>query len=161
MSEGQLAKENQRFEIPWTTADIALLIDLNKQGLSSTQIAAHFKGRTRNSIIGKLCRLRIASGYKPPLKSKGPARLKKPKVPKVPRIVTTSINAFELPAEVVDVAREDGKTLLELNPCDCRWPYGLTDYYFCARPRMDGSSYCPGHDRYSKPRVLTCRTMAA
>jgi GcrA cell cycle regulator len=39
--------------------------------------------------------------------------------------------------------------LLELGPCDCRYPYGDgcegSPYLFCGNRQDDNSSYCPAH----------------
>jgi GcrA cell cycle regulator len=40
------------------------------------------------------------------------------------------------------------KTLLELEPCDCRWPIGeprQDDFRFCGEPSLDGRPYCAHH----------------
>lgn len=37
------------------------------------------------------------------------------------------------------------KTLLELEPNDCRYPIGEEDYKFCAKMKECGSSYCKEH----------------
>lgn len=36
-------------------------------------------------------------------------------------------------------------TLVDLEPHQCRWPYGNKPYTFCGLDQYDGSSYCPSH----------------
>lgn len=36
-------------------------------------------------------------------------------------------------------------SLLELEPDDCRYPYGEGPITFCGRAKRENSSYCPAH----------------
>ena len=41
-----------------------------------------------------------------------------------------------------------GKTLIEINSCDCRWPIGDpqdANFFYCAAPRDGDSPYCENH----------------
>jgi GcrA cell cycle regulator len=46
------------------------------------------------------------------------------------------------------------KTLRDLEPNDCRYPYGDRIITFCGQPKQEGSSYCPYHHElcYVPPR---------
>lgn len=39
------------------------------------------------------------------------------------------------------------KTLMELGPKECRWPYGDGPFLFCAETAIEGKSYCAAHCR--------------
>jgi GcrA cell cycle regulator len=50
------------------------------------------------------------------------------------------------------------KTLLDLEPGDCRWPIGEPkheDFHFCGRPHAPGRPYCAHHwdMAFQPPRV--------
>ncbi len=136
---------DQRLSIFWSMSELARLVELNDQGLSSTQIAAVLPGRSRNSVIGQLHRSGIASKYAKP-KRKGPPRNKNPR----PRGIKPLELRVEIPVEVIDIERSEGKELFDLRNQDCRWPYGKEDYYFCGKPKLKKSSYCVGHSMMSK-----------
>jgi len=36
-------------------------------------------------------------------------------------------------------------SLLDLEPGECRWPYGDSNFTFCGNPTLDGCSYCHQH----------------
>lgn len=46
---------------------------------------------------------------------------------------------------------QSGKSLMELEPADCRWIIGdpRAEHFFCAQPRLKGSAYCPHHTKRS------------
>lgn len=129
---------------------------LNAEGLSSTQIAARMgNGLSRNSIIGKLTRLAIASGYIP---TPG----KKRNVTKrggglIKRYVRKDLP--ELPPQIAgqDIPLEQRKSFMQLNGHDCRWPYGEVGsegFFFCGA-ETEGASYCPTH--YAQSRTNPSR----
>lgn len=54
---------------------------------------------------------------------------------------------------------EQRKTLIDLEPHHCRWPFGdprESSFYFCGANKAAGFSYCAGHLRLSMQEV-TCR----
>jgi GcrA cell cycle regulator len=36
-------------------------------------------------------------------------------------------------------------SLLDLEPGNCRWPFGNGPFLFCGHPSMEGSKYCTPH----------------
>jgi GcrA cell cycle regulator len=38
-----------------------------------------------------------------------------------------------------------GKALIDLEPNDCRYPYGDGPFTHCGHPQLAGRPYCPGH----------------
>lgn len=139
----------------WTDDDVALMLKLIGEGISSTAIGLRF-GLTRNAVMGKLHRLKfkigdlngfnvrrssqvrlhrvrprlaLYDGWQPPGKSKV---LKfKPRAPK--------------PKPVVNLDHKC--TIMRLGPGTCRWPLwgeADTDRFYCGAP-IAGKTYCTAH----------------
>lgn len=132
-------------EEAWPDARVQQLTTLFAQGLSRGQIARTMK-LSRNSIIGKVLRLKLTRDTKrpeqvhdrivkvrtAPVANRGPVK---------PRAVTS---VEPTPLEI------DGKciTLLELKDHHCKWPVGdPTDkaFHFCGLAPHPGRPYCPAH----------------
>ena len=118
---------------------------------SAAEIAMVMNGQgytfTRNSIIGVLHRENMTSKDIQSL-------AKKPAAPRPVRERTfTPRIAYELPETIqlrcVEIVPR-GLTVLDLEPNDCRWPYGDDAITFCGGPRMNGSSYCVPHFHLSR-----------
>ena len=146
----------------WTSERIEELTKLWARGYSAGQIAVLMGDTSRNAVVGKVHRLGLAgrvtqvckprSSYgKPKPKPKSPAAshpwsAKKGKAVtqlKEPQPLRTDANAPE------DIGA-NRKTLIELDAIDCRWPIGnpgQQDFHFCARPKVDATSYCEYHAR--------------
>lgn len=137
---------------------------LIKDGLSYLQIA-HRMGRSRSAIAGECFRLglRRAIQHKggislsrlEPLPAPPPTLwqdLQKPPIrkPRKPRSLI-ELKAIEEQAQIKRKPRPrlvEHKALLELNACDCRWPYGepgTKDFFFCAAEVVAGHPYCEAH----------------
>ena len=74
---------------------------------------------------------------------------KKERKPKGPHYLPTKSVAKqrELTAlRCVEIAPRN-LTILELEPNDCRYPYGEQVITFCGHPKESGSSYCFPHQR--------------
>lgn len=143
----------------WTAERIELLRKLYDQGLSASQIAAQLGDVTRNAVIGKTMRLKLRRrGYNP---NSIPAA--QPTKKRRVRFVAANTNSTAIRTfvthepttldrlrcvEVVPL----GKTLIELEPDDCRYPYGDQVITFCGHP-SDGI-YCPAHDALVHRRSL-------
>lgn len=117
-------------------------------------------GISRSAVAGRRLRLDLPMRGKPsPLKGKTrdawhrtkpakPSRGKKPE--KKRKRVWYSLPPLppqpELPASAIPL--EQRKTLFELRPHDCRYPYGdpgTPEFFFCGAAQERGSSYCPVH----------------
>ena len=128
----------------WTTTEDELLTTLWNKGKTSTEIANEV-GRSRNSVIGRVHRLRelgvnlSARGRVVPKQ----IRTKKPKVEK-PKVEKAKV--------VVGITL--ATSLLKLRPNQCRWPLETT---FCDAEREPGRPYCEHHRKMSfrpaPPRV--------
>lgn len=58
-----------------------------------------------------------------------------------------------------EIPVDQRKALIELEPRDCRWPFGdpqASGFFFCAAPAIHCGSYCSAHSRiaYNLPRHL-------
>ena len=140
----------------WTEDRTEMLRKLWAVGqLSCSGIAAEMgDGVTRNAIIGKVHRLqlngRVYGSKRTPEQIEAAKRRKADRLNErrrteraktfTPRITVTNLEALRC-VEVEPL----GKTLLELGPNDCRYPFGDGPYTFCGHPQFDGSSYCGGH----------------
>lgn len=144
----------------WSDDQIRKLARLWGDGYSAGEIVAHFQGKfTRSAIIGKIHRLGISGRSKQQRRKGAPPgafgldlkKSKKPKpaprqdgYPKMPR----------LKSEPVPEPRADDiatKTLVELEPDDCRWrvdrPFRNQPYGFCAKEALPGLTFCETHAR--------------
>ncbi len=146
---------------------------------SSTQIADKLREEghafTRNSIVGLVHRMGLGAenkseehknanrrgGIKVP-------RIRVPRQPKEPRehkprnrFVRSNGNSNHLrlivsreSAAVIKI-RCDGVSprrlsLTELEPNDCRFPYGDGPFTFCGHPKMEGQSWCESHFHWTR-----------
>jgi GcrA cell cycle regulator len=158
-------------ESPWTEQRIARLRELHAEGWSFSEIAADLgEGLTRNACIGKAARIGLPGRERnAPKRGTTKRRQAPPKLRIVRRLQRT--NPFNNDMKVVetvegdepistldpnDIPVEQRKTLLELEPNDCRWPYGdpgKDNFFFCGAPKVDGFSYCGTHRRVSRSRA--------
>ena len=107
---------------------------------------------TRNSVIGKLHRLGLTVDNKEEVHPLTRIDLGGGKTPRVrTRTRSTAFREPTLTREEVTLRCVEieprNLTLLDLEPDDCRFAVNEGDpqFLFCARPKMKGSSYCPGH----------------
>jgi hypothetical protein len=113
-------------------------------------MAAHF-GVSRNTICGKLHRVKIARGI---LEAK--PRIRKPSKtdePRKARKMTLPARAgfvlAKLPVTSVS-APDEGQLASIIDVTGCKWPVKDDEAYvggvaFCNHGTLDGSSYCPYH----------------
>ena len=149
----------------WSEDEDKLLRKRVKDGYSASRIAAELEGRSRNAVIARTHRLRIATGGQP----KHDTRRRGPKLPLKPSrthekrsygfALHKQINLWmarhedkPVPVEPVVVPGEEPTplllSLLELSPRSCRWPHGDPhdeNFGFCGHVSIFGSSYCPYH----------------
>ena len=143
----------------WNDDQVATLKRLWTDGLSATEIAPHIPGTTRNSIIGKVTRLKLNRSSK--AVQKKPSRPKRdPKLVKEENrqrsIILRKQDAPPPPPAIpysedepgVDVTHLLG--VLQLNDTTCRWPHGdplKAGFGFCGQNTKAGSVYCTKHHR--------------
>lgn len=116
-------------------------------GYSAAQIAVILGcGFSRNAIIGQIHRLGLA----PPavLKWKqAPRRAQASRqryIPGTNRFYEAVSNPAEIKLRCVEIVPR-GLILLDLEPGDCRYPYGDETITFCGHPKQEGSQYCTPH----------------
>lgn len=141
----------------WTDEQVDLLKRLWGEGISASQIGDRI-GCSRNAVIGKVTRMRLASrkttrrldGFaaRPKRAAKRP-RLT-PMIKHNPVAELFAADAYVPPAEEIFIPAEERKSLLQLDDTDCRWPIGdplKPDFHFCNRQKMLSLPYCEVHSR--------------
>lgn len=123
---------------PWKTKDIEKVRKLYYDGATFAIIAEKLS-RTRNAIAGLCNRLQFERGPKPV----------KPAAPKVdkgaPEIIAKVKEIVEVFSPPPPREKNQTKSLIELEPRDCRWPIGDSDFQFCAEEIVEGKPYCLKH----------------
>lgn len=134
----------------WNEQRVEQLKTFNAEGVSASIIGGKL-GTTRCAVLGKLNRLGLSNP-----RQKAPPKQPVQRKPII-RIIRMNGNSDKMrvmqsvtgapficvPVNVVPL----NKTLLELEPGECRQPYGDGEYVFCAHPVREGSSYCEVHHR--------------
>ncbi len=138
----------------WSDDRIAQLKYLWQEGLSASQVADTLGGVSRNAVIGKVHRLRLAG--------RGPYP-STPRCPRSPRALrparssrpSSAIAAIEM--DPLPLADGTFATMRSIDTQMCRWPIGdpaTSAFHFCGRPHKEGSSYCEAHAlRAHQPRT--------
>ena len=136
----------------WTDEREKKLKELWSKGHTANQIAAMLGNTTRNAVIGKAHRLKLAaraysknSQTKSTKEQKSQSQITRPeKLSRKARFKSLLLDKSFEP--------ENPKTLEELNDSTCRWPIGHPDekdFYFCGRSSEKGFSYCKLHVLYA------------
>lgn len=121
-------------------------------GLSSAEAAAEINAQfntsySRSAVIGRANRMGLARPSKIAI-----PRKHRPYKPRIRRVNGNS-NAMQVlrPLEIehyklrcVEIVPRH-VSLLDLEPNDCRYPYGDGPITFCGHAKMPGSSYCVPH----------------
>ena len=134
----------------WNEAREAKLKELWDKGHTASQIAEILGDTTRNAVIGKAHRLKLAGRAQ----SKKTAKEKKQfvgNVSKEERYINRRARFKSLLLDK-DFEPENPKKLEELDDNNCRFPVGHPDeedFYFCGRTPVEGFSYCQLHVLYS------------
>lgn len=138
---------------PWSDERTAELTKMYADGYSAGLIADRF-GLSRNSVIGKIFRLGLIVPKKNRVTKQREAAPKKPVERRaISRIVTMgggqriiktseAVERPELRCAEIDPRHLD---IIDLNPGDCRYPFGDGPFTFCGHPVHDRSSYCTAH----------------
>ena len=142
----------------WTDERVELLKKLWADGLSASQIAAELGGITRNAVIGKVHRLGLSGRAKSP-SSTSPRPRKARSSGHMIRVQRPSVRGntslaydyqVEAEPEMLEIPREQRKTLLQLSEKTCHWPVGDPsgpDFFFCGGDTADDKPYCTFHCR--------------
>lgn len=163
----------------WTNERVEQLKKLWEEGLSATQIAIQIGGVSRNSVIGKVHRLKLAGrgrgrkqspkvapekskpksvppdAYKPILKRALVAEVPQVQESKPPVMEPASIETYRLFSNsVVPASRH--LDLHKLTERTCKWPEGdpqTESFSFCGNDSGDTGPYCSYHTRLAyQPR---------
>ncbi len=135
----------------WTEEREQRLRKLWEKGYTASQIAEMLGDTTRNAVIGKAHRLKLAARAaskqsKSPKKQDSVGGLNKQEgyISRKSRFKSLLLDKnFEV---------ENPKKLEELSNKNCRWPIGhpdKEDFYFCGRNPVEGFSYCKLHVLYA------------
>jgi len=136
----------------WTEEREQKLRKLWEEGYTASQIAEMLGGdTTRNSVIGKAHRLKLAA-RKVSKQSKSPK--KKNEVSDLNKQEGYISRRSRFKSLLLDknFETENPKKLEELGDKNCRWPIGHPDeenFYFCGRSPVESFSYCKLHVLYA------------
>lgn len=142
----------------WTLDRTEILRKLWAVGVSFSGIAAELgDGVTRNAVCGKIHRMEFTGPGTYRRQTDEQLQAAKRKRNEIgnerrrerrraqpitfkPKLTITNLEALRC-VEVDPL----GKTLLELGPDDCRYPFGDGPFTFCGHPKLDDYSYCGPH----------------
>lgn len=139
----------------WTAEQDNALKTMWAAGMSGSEIGA-LMGKTRCAILGKVYRLEFgerATGHKAS-KRRTPEQIEATKRAKAERrnerrrtqyvsvVMVKRINLEALRCVEVEPMH---KSLIELDPDGCRYPFGDGPFTFCNHTQFEGSSYCGPH----------------
>ena len=134
----------------WTEEREKKLKELWEKGHTASQIAEMLGGTTRNAVIGKAHRLKLAArAIAKGSVAKNKYQKNQNQAPKPEKLSRKA--KFKSLLLDKNFEPENPKTLEELNDTTCRWPIGHPDekdFYFCGRTPVDGFTYCQLHVLY-------------
>ncbi len=133
----------------WTDERVTLLRQLWGEGKTAAEIAKELgEGVTRNAVIGKAHRLKLASRISPIQQNNKKAALKK-KVEKAKTKVSIAATRQQIVKAVTEKKRTEPAVKLEkLTENMCRWPLGDpkdVNFGFCGCKSETGLPYCAEH----------------
>ena len=143
----------------WTDENIEALKKLWAEGYSASQISARIGG-TRNSVIGKVHRMGLASRVTHNRVSRTSATKLHAEAHRRRANRAARIERSRPPTDTQDmppIVFEDGPgvALLDLEPHHCRWPLGelmRRSTEFCGHDHQPGSPYCAFHHHKAHDR---------
>lgn len=143
----------------WTDERISELTRLWNDGLSTAEIGKML-GISKNAVVGKAHRLRLASRPSPirrmairPSTPRVPRETRMAAMPSLPQTAamnppkTTSVTTSPVPTPQPVRARVEAPAL-QLSNQRCMWPVGHpgdTDFHFCGERALVGKPYCATH----------------
>ena len=135
----------------WTSDREKKLRELWNKGHTAMQIATMLGDTTRNAVIGKAHRLKLAArAQKNNLTPKNKEQKKQAQNAKPEKLSRKA--RFKSLLLDKNFEPENPKKLEELNDTTCRWPIGHPDekdFYFCGRTPINSFSYCKLHMLYA------------
>ena len=148
-----------RISLTWDEDRVQKLKTLWAKGLSVSVIAGQLGGVTRNAVIGKVHRLKLAdraTTKRKPIVRRVPNYAPKrpaPKARKSPWQKHLEALPTDLPppaAIEAPVPLTQRRTVETLEAHHCRWPIGdpqEADFHFCGAKKITGLPYCECHAR--------------
>ena len=136
----------------WTQDKEQKLKELWEKGHTASQIAEILGDTTRNAVIGKAHRLKLAA--RAPSKKSQSSKKEYASTGvqiKDERYISRKSKFKSLLLDK-NFEPENPKTLEELDNNNCRWPIGHPDekkFYFCGRKPIEGFAYCKLHVLYA------------
>jgi len=128
----------------WTEPRVEKLKQLLSDGLSSSQIADELGGVSRNSVIGKIHRLKLdrpTKEYSQQTPKQNFNRwVKKPAEP--------ACDIIPFVETIFTIPNDNNCSLLELTNSKCKWPIGdprNADFCFCGNRPFGNLPYCGPH----------------
>ena len=134
----------------WDESREAKLKELWEKGHTASQIAEILGGTTRNAVIGKAHRLKLAGRVQSKKPDKQKRQVENLQI-KEEKYVSRRARFKSLLLDK-NFEPENPKKLEELDDKNCRWPIGhpdQKDFYFCGRTPIEGFSYCKLHVLYA------------
>ena len=134
----------------WTQDKEEKLKQLWEKGHTASQIAEILGDTTRNAVIGKAHRLKLAARA-PSKKSQSQRKEINASQIKDEKQITRKSRFKSLLLDK-NFEAENPKKLEELGDKNCRWPIGHPNeenFYFCGRTSIEGFSYCKLHVLYA------------
>ena len=136
----------------WTEEREQRLRELWEKGYTASQIAEMLGGgTTRNAVIGKAHRLKLAARVASK-QSKSPKKQDAASNPNKQEGYISRKSRFKSLLLDKNFEAENPKKLEELGDKNCRWPIGHPDeenFYFCGRNSVENFSYCKLHVLYA------------
>jgi len=137
--------------IPWPEEHSVALKTMVLAGAGSyAEIAAVLNAKfgsdySRNACIGRAIRMGLPSSNPRPTQRKPKSRAESPPRFKPWKIDLPPVNKIaELRLQCVEIVPLN-LALIDLESCQCRWPYGDDQITFCGHPATTGSPYCLPH----------------
>jgi GcrA cell cycle regulator len=141
----------------WTDERTETLKRLWAAEFSASHIAAELGGITRNSVIGKVHRLKLPRRMKPQDKT-AKTRARKPRTARtapahvwaVPLAKLTSGHGPQTTEASMETPADKRISILELTSRTCRWPYGnpaREEVRYCGCRTAGELPYCSSHAR--------------
>jgi hypothetical protein len=169
----QMHEANRQNSV-WTDERTETLRRLWAKGWPASKIARHFDcGMTRNSVIGKVHRLKLTrrnpDNWRGPSSTGGSAgkpvkqkvraqagsvsivgRLSKPLAKHKAGRHTGKSQLAERRVEILSITPVDPAAFFDVKPSQCRYPVGdwngpVERKFYCGAPKKPGSSFCPDH----------------
>ena len=135
----------------WTQDKERKLRELWEKGHTASQIAEILGDTTRNAVIGKAHRLKLAARA---TSNKSQHQKKQVSISSGSKEEKNVSRRSRFKSLLLDknFEPENPKTLEQLENNNCKWPVGHPDeesFYFCGRKPIEGFSYCKLHILYA------------